>query len=48
MKYTVIVLFYLVCGVVCGKIYGFSGIIDIILFPITVPLKIWHENNKKE
>lgn len=48
MEYIGIVFLYLICGFVCGKKYGFSGIIDIILFPITVPLKIFFENNKKE
>ena len=43
MEIIICIAIYILTGYLLGKVYGFSGLLDILLFPIVVPLKIWLE-----
>lgn len=47
MHWIIILLFYLLLGLIGSNIYHFNGIVDILLWPIVIPLKLLLDKNNK-
>jgi len=40
-----VLFFYLLIGFISSRIYHFSGLVDILIWPITIPLKLFFKKH---